>query len=192
VLLDAEARGTPNAATAGKQREPVIRLANFLRATGATSRDGTNRIHYLDSADEGLGQSPLLAPSVFNFYSPFYTPAGSELSRRALVAPEFQITTEISVVGSLNFFSRLVRNEGYGWEEANKMRMNLAPWDALANNRDALLDRANATLFAYGMSDKTRGVMARAIDKISANEPRKRVQAVLTLSAVAPDFVIQK
>ena len=66
ILLDPEARDVSLAAgdRYGKQREPVVRFASFLRALGAKSRNGINSIHYLDSADNGLGQSPLLAPPV--------------------------------------------------------------------------------------------------------------------------------
>ncbi len=192
VLLDVEARDVAKAAdpTFGKQREPVIRMANLLRATQAKSQDGTNRIQYLDSADEGLGQSPLLAPSVFNFYSPFYTPPGAA-AQRGLVAPEFQITTEISVVGSLNFFSRLINDQGYG-SDKSKVKMDLTTWEAAATNRDALLDKVNTVLFAGGMSPTTRATMAKAIDRIDVKDKNRRVKAALMLTAVAPDFVIQK
>jgi uncharacterized protein (DUF1800 family) len=192
ILLDAEARDVSKSTEPafGKQREPVIRMANLLRATAAKSQDGTNRIHYLDSADEGLGQSPLLAPSVFNFYSPFYSPPG-EAARRSLVAPEFQITTEISVVGSLNFFSRLINNQGYG-NDTSKVKMDYASWEAVAANRDALLDKASNLLFAGGMTSTTRATMAKAVDRIDVKDKTRRVKAVFMLTAVAPDFVIQK
>ncbi|WP_163591854.1 DUF1800 domain-containing protein, partial [Klebsiella pneumoniae] len=61
VLLDAEARGDSPAANVAKQREPVIRFANMLRGLGAKSSSGQNRIQNLDSNDDALGQSPLLA-----------------------------------------------------------------------------------------------------------------------------------
>ncbi len=192
ILMDPEARDLAKAAdpTFGKQREPVVRMANLLRATAAKSQDGSNRIHYLDSADDGLGQSPLLAPSVFNFYSPFYSPPG-EAAKRGLVAPEFQITTEISVVGSLNFFSRLINDGGYG-SDTSRVRMDFAAWEAVADNRDALLNKANTVLYAGGMTAQTRATLGKAVDKIDVKNKKRRVQAVLMLTAVAPDFVIQK
>jgi uncharacterized protein (DUF1800 family) len=81
ILLDLEARdpSMSGAVLYGKQREPVIRFANMLRALNAKSNSGHNDIHYLDSADNALGQSPLLAPSVFNFFSPDFKSPG-ELS----------------------------------------------------------------------------------------------------------------
>ncbi|MFX7891065.1 hypothetical protein ABTK46_19840, partial [Acinetobacter baumannii] len=86
VLLDAEARGDSPAANVAKQREPVIRFANMLRGLGAKSSSGQNRIQNLDSNDDARGQSPLLAPSVFNFYSPGYRPAGP-IAAQGWVAP---------------------------------------------------------------------------------------------------------
>ncbi|MBU6437784.1 MAG: DUF1800 family protein, partial [Betaproteobacteria bacterium] len=52
ILLDPEARDVNKMSDPrfGKQREPVIRFANLLRAFNATSKSGTNRIQYLDSA----------------------------------------------------------------------------------------------------------------------------------------------
>ncbi|MBX9793174.1 MAG: DUF1800 domain-containing protein, partial [Burkholderiaceae bacterium] len=104
VLLDAEARdvGMASGDRYGKQREPVVRFASFLRALGAKSQNGINSIHYLDSADNGLGQSPLLAPSVFNFYSPNFRQPGA-IAKAGLYAPEFQITNESTVIGYANF-----------------------------------------------------------------------------------------
>jgi hypothetical protein len=192
ILLDAEARDVSklNDPSYGKQREPVVRMANLLRATGASSTTGNNRIQYLDSAEDGLGQSPLLAPSVFNFYSPFYAPAGPVADNK-LTAPEFQLTTEISVAGSLNFFGRLINNEGYGYDE-NKVAMNLVSLEALAKNSDQLITQIDKLLFNSGMSDSTRAIMKKAVDAINANDKNYRVKAALTLTAVAPDFVVQK
>ena len=85
-------------------------MANFLRAFNARAANGRNAIHYLEGADDGLGQSPLLSPSVFNFFSPNFRPTGA-IAQAGLVAPEFQITTETTVVGGLNFFARLF-NQG--------------------------------------------------------------------------------
>ncbi len=192
VLLDPEARDVSrvNDPSYGKQREPVVRMANLLRATGASSTTGSNRIQYLDSAEDGLGQSPLLAPSVFNFYSPFYAPAGPVADNK-LTAPEFQLTTEISVAGSLNFFGRLINNEGYGYDE-NKVSMNLTSLEALAKNSDSLITQIDKLFFNSGMSDGTRAIMKKAVDAINANDKNYRVKAALTLTAVAPDFVVQK
>ncbi len=46
------------------------------------------------------------APSVFNFYRPGYVPPSTAIAVRGMVAPEFQITTETSVAGYINFMQK--------------------------------------------------------------------------------------
>lgn len=195
VLLDAEARTPPVASNSyGKQREPVVRFATLLRALGARSKSGTNRIHYLDSSDNGLGQSPLLAPSVFNFFSPNYRQPGA-LAQAGLVAPEFQITTETSVVGSLNFFAQFINSEGYGSGD-NKLVLDLAPLQALAGDPAALAARLNVLLFAGQMTAAMRDRLVRMLTAMpggtNVTNLKRRVKAALIVTAVSPDFVIQK
>ncbi len=197
VLLDPEARSLAKTTEPGwgKQREPVIRFANFLRGFNATSTSGRNHIWYLDSADEGLNQSPLLSPSVFNFFSPNYRQPGA-LSAAGLVAPEFQVTTETSMVGGLNFFANLVKNGSYGSGDT-KLTLNFTELNAMANNPAALADRLNLLLFAGGMSEATRTTIittlnAMAAAKTGTSTVTDRVKAALILVALSPEYVIQK
>jgi uncharacterized protein (DUF1800 family) len=190
ILLDAEARAATPAANFGKQREPVVRFANFLRACNAKASNGLNAIRYLDSADDGLGQSPLLSPSVFNFFSPNYRPAGP-IAQAGMVAPEFQITTETTVVGGLNFFANLFNNGSYGYDEF-ELKLNLVPLDALAANPDALIAELNALYFNYAMGSKLQTRMKTMLSALPANDRRQRVKAALILTSLSPEYVIQK
>ena len=190
ILLDTDARSSALPANFGKQREPVIRFANFLRGLGAKSSNGINAIHYLESADNGLGQSPLLAPSVFNFFSPNFRPAGKIADAR-LVAPEFQITTETTVVGGLNFFASLINNGGYGYD-ASKLVLNYAPLLALANNPRALVAELNALFFNYAMGSALEARMLTMLAALPANDPEQRVKAALILTSLSPQYIIQK
>jgi uncharacterized protein (DUF1800 family) len=197
VLLDPEARDLARAAGPhwGKQREPVIRFANFLRAFKAASPSGRNRIWYLDNADEGLNQSPLLSPSVFNFFSPNYRQPGA-LSAANLVAPEFQVTTETSMVGGLNFFARLVRNGYYGSGET-RLTLELAALNELAARPAELADRLDLLLLAGAMSPRLRASLVSTLNalplpKTEGSAVNDRVKAALILVAMSPDFAIQK
>jgi len=196
VLTDADARSIALMSDAkfGKQREPVIRFANILRAFNATSTNGRNSIHYLDSADDALGQSPLLSPSVFNFFSPNYTRPG-RLAQAGVVAPEFQITNEIQTVGTANFFYQLVKNEGYGSGDS-QLKLNLVEAKALANNAAALVDHLTGLLTYGELSATTRQQMVDAVAAVPFNNRDSdrtwRVRTALTLFALSPDFVIQK
>ena len=196
VLLDPEARGDDAAARPrhGKQREPVLRFAQLLRALDAKSANGRNAIHYLDDADDALGQSPLLAPSVFNFYSPNFRPAGP-VAAAGLVAPEFQITSETTMVGSLNFFAALIRRGGYGSGDA-KLMLDFAPLVALAEgDASALIARLDLLFFDLQMSASTRSrlsAMLAAMPGTNADRRLQRVKAALTLVTLSPDHVILK
>lgn len=191
VLLDPEARdmATAQSANFGKQREPVIRFANMLRALGATSKSGRNAIHYLDSADNAIGQSPLLSPSVFNFYSPDFRNPGA-IANAGLVSPEFQITTETTVVGGLNFFARLINEHGYGWDES-RIELNYKPLEAMAASSSALVDWVNLMFANSMMSAASRASILKAINAIAPANSTQRVKAALVLSAISPDFVVQ-
>lgn len=198
VLLDPEARDLARAAQPGwgKQREPVIRFANFLRAFKATSPSGRNRIHSLDNADEGLNQSPLLAPSVFNFFSPNYRHPGA-LAAAGLVAPEFQITTETSMVGGLNFFAHLAKKGYYGSGDT-RLTMDLAGLNALAADPAALADRLNLLFMNGAMTPATRNAIVAAVWRLPApaagdtSAVAYRVKAALIMVALSPEFAIQK
>ncbi len=193
VLMDPEARDLSlvTLPTWGKQREPVIRFANLLRGFNAASPSGRNKIWYLDSADEGLNQSPLLAPSVFNFFSPNYRQPGP-LAAAGLSTPEFQITTETSMVGGLNFFYRLVKNGYYG-DGDTRLTLNYALLNSLAADPPKLVDQLNMQFYCGLMGDQTRTVILNALNAITgSNQVRDRVRAALTLMVMSPEFVIQK
>jgi uncharacterized protein (DUF1800 family) len=190
ILLDPEARASAPAANFGKQREPVVRFANFLRGLDAKSSNGRNAIHYLESADNGLGQSPLLAPSVFNYFSPNFRPAG-KIAQANLVAPEFQITTETTVAGGLNFFANLFNNDGYGYDDS-ALKLNYSALQAKAGNPDALIAELNAVYFNYAMGGKLLTRMKTMLSALPANQPLQRVKAALILTSLSPEYIIQK
>lgn len=59
-----------------------------------------SRFRFADTSAQ-LGQSPLRAPSVFNWFLPDYSVPGA-MSEAGLVAPEMQIATETSIVARVN------------------------------------------------------------------------------------------
>ena len=102
ILLDPEARdpallSDPNR---GLVREPYTRYVALARALGiAGSSDG--RFRGFSGIDADFLQRPLSAPSVFNFYSPFYQPPGPA-GDAGLVAPELQIINSVTTITGPN------------------------------------------------------------------------------------------
>lgn len=103
VLLDYEARSNAPLGdyTRGKRREPVLRLTHYLRAfLPASIRAGDPRF-FLNYQYSLQHQVPQISPSVFNFFQPVFSQPG-RIAAAGLVSPEFQITSETTVINEAN------------------------------------------------------------------------------------------
>jgi len=103
VLLDYEARSPSPLAdyTRGKRREPVLRITQFLRAFTPTSPRLSDSRLFLNYQYGLQHQVPQLSPSVFNFYQPGFAQPG-RIAAAGLLSPEFQITSETTVINEAN------------------------------------------------------------------------------------------
>ncbi|WP_137936592.1 DUF1800 domain-containing protein [Chitinivorax sp. B] len=203
ILLDNEARNLNqlNSPAFGKLREPVVRLANWMRAFGKPSNSGNYLVGNTDSTTTSLAQTPMRSPSVFNFFRPGYVPPGTAIADRGLVAPEFQITHETSVAGYLNFMQNVVA-KGVG-TTANNVRdipPDYAAELALADNPDALLARVELLLAYGGLSSGNRQTIRNAVASITipadpvkaATARRNRVQLAVYLVMASSDYLVQR
>jgi len=177
----------PEADAGIRLREPFRRYVAMQRALGVTSDDGTFPgygyvVQFL------TGQHPLAAASVFNFYSPEFQPAG-ELGDLGLVAPEFQITTDSTVVGLTNLMAfALYGDVSLDSPEAlAAIRLDLTDWEALAG--DALIDRIDLLFFQGTMSDVTRNVLTDAVAPL-AGDAVNRTRVALYLALSSPDYAV--
>ena len=100
--------GGPSVISRHKKANPAVgSLPDETYApTRVTSSTDTWTIGDLSDPASKLGQSPLRSPSVFNFFRLGCVPPNSAIASRALNAPEFQITTESSVGGYVNFMQK--------------------------------------------------------------------------------------
>jgi len=198
ILLDPEARDVTQATTttSGKLREPILRLAHYLRAftvpDGATPRYDMNPWWM----DEVFAQRPLSSKSVFNFYSPGYAPPG-EMATNNLVGPEFQIYNESTLVDSHNFIEYWVTNDPSTDTDPGHVpsfKHNYAAYTALASNPTALVDKLNLILTSNTMSPEARTSIITAVTNVPAgtNQARDRFTMALMLFEISPDYLIQK
>jgi len=190
ILTDVEARSEAIAGTAsaGKLREPIARLTGWARAFGASSPSGTWPIGDTSSSATRLGQSPGRSPSVFNFFRPGYTPPNSAIAGAGLVAPEFQITNEPSVIAYINYMAVLV-SAGSG-----DFRADYTAMSALAGNSTSLVDEVDILLGA-ALSDATKASIRGAVDAIatgSSNATLNRVYTAILLTLASPEYLVQK
>lgn len=191
ILLDTEARSDAvlTAASTGKLREPVIRFTNWARAYGATSTGGLWPIGNTSSSSTQLAQSFGRSASVFNFFRPGYTPPNTPIASAGLLAPEFQITNELSVIAFINFMQPIIQN-GIG-----DVRANYAEISALANDSAALVDEVNLVLAAGQLSATTVAAIRAAVDSIATtatNATLNRVYTAILLTLASPEYITLK
>lgn len=202
VLLDTEARTdvSSTTTTAGKLREPVVRLANWMRSFNVASTSKRFLLGSLDDPLSALGQTPMRSSSVFNFYRPGYVPPNTSLATSApqLVAPEFQITGETSVVGYLNFMRDVIPN---GTGSSRDVKADYTSLIALADTPDKLLDQVSLLLTSNQMSATLRSQILAAVNSVAisttsttaADTARKnRVYLSIFLTMASPEYIVQK
>lgn len=203
ILLDDEARSATaaNGVNYGKVREPVIRMANWARAFGATSQSGDWMIPST-SANTSLGQSALTSPSVFNFFRPGYTPPNTRVGAAGLVAPEFQIVDEVTVAGYLNTMQATI-NAGIGQtvNGARDVLPNYAAEIALANDPNALADRMDLLLMNGRMSSTTRTRIVQAVSAVNVPTAAgtaqttaltNRAKLAIYMTMASPEYLVQR
>lgn len=196
ILLDNDARNTaamiPDSRY-GKLREPFLRITHLLRACRYTVTDGALNYNFGNTVTQTtIGQYPLSAPSVFNFYSPEYDPPGP-LANAGLVGPEFQVLNSVFAVTLPNTINTLIQTG------AGNFRLNLADQEALAANSAGLLDNLDL-LFTHGtMSSATRASIQRAVDGVTqamvpsgSNLNQTKARLAVYLVMTSPDYAVQK
>ncbi|MFL6519296.1 MAG: DUF1800 family protein [Chthoniobacterales bacterium] len=187
ILMDYDARvGFPTSQAAGHEREPVIRLANLLRAFNATSPSGKYSVRnvYNSFAEEAMH-----SPTVFNFFAPDYSAPGA-IATAGLKSPEFEITTDTTVISITNY----LRTAIYGslGPSGDRITLSLAAEQTRASDPAGLVDHLNSLLMAGGMSSGTRNILVNAVTQIPATNTLERVRTAIYLVVNSPEFVVDK
>ena len=88
------------------------------------------------------------------------------IAAAGLRSPEFEITTETTVVSTVNF----IRNAIYTYVGPNSDRitLNLSNEISLASNPANLIDHLNSLLLAGTMSNEMRNILVNAVGQIPA------------------------
>ncbi|MGZ4967337.1 MAG: DUF1800 family protein, partial [Chthoniobacterales bacterium] len=129
------------------------------------------------------------SPTVFNFFEPDYEAPGA-IAAAGLHSPEFEITTETTVVSTANF----LRNAIYTFVGPNSDRitLNLANEISLASNPTNLVDHLNSLLLAGTMSSDMRNILINAVGQIPSNNPTERARTAIYLVINSPEFAIER
>ncbi|MEM6698488.1 MAG: DUF1800 family protein [Bacteroidota bacterium] len=206
ILLHPEARNCNISEhyTFGKLREPMVRLMNLLRTFPLNPNDNKDFPYVMYCFGANTGQSPLEAPSVFNFFLPDYQPQGP-IGQNYLVAPEFQILNSTNAIGVINDVHRRAVRQTYlgdvcvgdgddAEEEEEEFRgnsyMDYSSVLELVNQPTQLVNRLDILLANGLLSNETKQIIINAIQQL--NDPNDRLKMVLYLILISPDYAILK
>ncbi len=221
LLLDPEARAPAPAASIayGKRAEPVLRLTRFYRAfPPAPPRVGDPRL-FLSHLYDTPHQIPYGSPSVFNFFQPVYAHPGA-IATAGLVSPEFQVTSETTVIKEANQFHDILNWTKWTSEPgdpANPLSNGLSlsiPLDqevailartptTAAENYAALIDHLGQKLLGGRVSPELRSALLgihaalpgwywTAVGDDLRNHRLHVIRHALGLLLIAPETVIDK
>lgn len=203
ILLHPEARDCDwlNDPSQGKLREPIIRYTTVARHFGGYSpyegRFWNHSWSFLNDVD----QHPLHAPTVFNFFTPDYSPNG-QIADAGMVGPEFQLHNSRT---GINYANRV-----YYWIEyeyllacssndvpegvSNITETNITSLFEYSKDADALLDQLDLFLCHGQLSDRTRNIIKEAINEfpVTSSGLTSRIELAAYLILVSPDYNILK
>jgi len=145
--------------------------ATLATATYVGNRSGIVGVNYsdwqMDTTNTDLNQTPMQSPTVFNFFLPDYQYPGL-LAGAGLITPEFELTSETSVMRQANFLYNGIFNDAFGTSSGNlglssfksggrDIILDLRPWMGIGpgglpwahnSNLGALVDELNTRLCA--------------------------------------------
>jgi uncharacterized protein (DUF1800 family) len=177
-----------------------------------TLQESTWNLGYTDTgSSSSLLQSPLRAPTVFNFYYPNYEFPGA-LASAGLTTPEFQLTSDTGIALQMNFLEGGILNNTGNTNGLSSFTggdgdivLDIGPW--MTTNYTAaagiqnLVSNLNTVLLAGQLSAAARTNIFNYVTNTAnfpfsspptATQMRDRVRAVVHLIVSSPDFTIQK
>jgi uncharacterized protein (DUF1800 family) len=207
ILTDPEAV-TPGGSTYGKLREPLLRLTGLWRAFDGRDSSGTQSIQESDImiyATQYFEEYPLQSPSVFNFYRPDYEYPGP-LTIAGLVAPEFQITNEYTLVSTNNQLQKQAYQfiDGNGTTHAGpdydmtstlsstSVMLHTSAWESYAASPDTLVDTMDTVLMAGQMPSTMHQYLVNYASAVPSSQLGSRVAETAELIIDSPQYAVQR
>lgn len=209
ILLDPEARDCIwlNDAKNGRLKQPIERLVQLFKAFDITSPSGRVWFNDPDIIREPLGQSFMSAPSVFNFFTPFYA-EDKFVEPNDMVSPEFQILHAVTVINYINGIEDAIKDRPFRNRTGvnnNNPRLNYNNQDdpvfdfseelsvLQSDGLDGLLNRLNILLCQGQMSDSTQSIIQGALQQMideGSFSAQDIVDTAIYFIIVSPDYII--
>ncbi len=176
------------------------------------NRSGTLNIDFntwdVGQSDNRLNQTPLDAPSVFNFFYPDYQYPGA-IAQAGMTTPEFQLTNDSNTMNLTNSIADSYatgNTNGYSGFVNNAVTMDLSPYMTPSQTTNAgipaLIDQMNILLTNGNLTPAAKTAIVNYVAN-NTNFPltsptptntqmRDRVRALVQLIVTSAEFAIQK
>ncbi len=199
ILTDREARTghTTMPRRFGKIKEPILRLTGVWRAFDAVPGPGAGNGEYrsstkaIDAISDVVGQAPMRAQSVFNFYRPDDPlKPGSNL-----VAPELSILTEIDVASTNNMlFSQIYSYTTRDTDDTAPARIDIEREYELAERPADLVDHCIELLLTSPMPPEARNALVAHVRSLPSSPDGRLARTTDAIYGVvgSPFHLVQK
>lgn len=203
ILMHPEARSCEwmSDASQGKLREPILRYTAVARHFGGFSPYEDRFWNLSSNYKNDVDQHPLHSPTVFNFFSPGYSPNG-EISDAGLVAPVFEIHNSRTGINYANWVYYWVeyeyllsfRSSDVPEDNDNVISTNMSRLYEYAKDPDALLDQLDLFLCHGQLTERTRGIIKETLLEYPPTVAglAERIQLASYLILISPDYNILK
>jgi len=210
VLLDPEARDCSliDDPKAGRLKQPIERMTNLFLGFNLSTPSGKFWFRDVVELRPKVEQSFLAAPTVFNFFTPFYAEA-EFVEPNDMVSPEFQILNSTSGIHYLNIIENALKNRPFG----NRTAINTATNNLTINSNDqpafnftaeiaeynnnglsSLIDRIDLILCHGQLSSGTKAIVTDAINQNINNaigyDTGDIINDVIYYIMLSPDYMI--
>lgn len=199
ILVDPEARDCSwiDHPQSGKLAQPIERTTRLLTAFKVYEDPDT--LYFRDVYETQLGQTFLNAPTVFNFFSPFYQEE-KYVAPQNLVSPEFEILNDVTAIENLNLTENRVKNRAFRnrYPNGDNPQINITEEINLMGSQgiSAVLDRLDILLCRGQLSTETRNTITNTINQYQANinnySDERAVEDAIYFILVSPDYLIIK
>ena len=174
----------------GLLREPLIRLIHLGRIF-EMGKEPEFAFWSHDLANE-IGQEPLRAPTVFNFFQPTHQPSGV-LGKQGYVGPVFQITNSVTTIAVPNYFWRMLTSHFHQQEGTNPgLYLDYSRFIPLEKDPESLVDVLNLVLCAGRMPKSSRQLIVDGLQALSDETPGAMSQVAIYATITSPYSAVQQ
>jgi uncharacterized protein (DUF1501 family)/uncharacterized protein (DUF1800 family) len=199
IILDREARSLvlQNDPSFGAVRDPIQKMYHMMRAMELVPTQGTEAMLNYDIS-RTIGMMPYRAPSVFNFFMPQFTPAGSA-AQAQLWAPAAQLGVAPNVINFQSAMTALIREglnachasfgSGYGCGDSQVKAGRLMFTPRNSSDSTATVDELGLLLTGGRLAESRRNLIKSKYEAaLLQTGPVEALEVAKQLFAVAPEF----